>query len=64
MVEGGSDPGMGPVQSVGVLTVGGVTASAGDKGWALPGEGGVPGPHCDRSASILCTCGVPSHLVG
>ena len=29
--EGEDDPGMGPVQSVGVLIVGGVTASASDE---------------------------------
>ena len=46
---------MDPVQSVEVLTAGGVMQV---------GEGGVPGPHYDRSASILHTCGVLSCLVG
>ena len=55
---------MDPVQSVEVLTAGGVTVSASNEGRALPGEGGVPGPHYDRSASISHTCGVLSCLVG
>ena len=58
------DDGVGPVQSDGVVTVGGVVASANGEGWALPGEGGVLGPCLDKLASILHTCGVPSHLVG
>ena len=52
-------------------TVGGVASAIGDdwslpdgEGRALPGEGGVPGPCLDRLASILCTRGVVSHLVG
>ena len=32
MVEGEDDPGTGPIQSVGVLTIGEVTASAGGEG--------------------------------
>ena len=58
--EGGAEP----VQSDGVLTAGRVVASAKGEGWALPGEGGVPGPCLDKSASISCTHGVLSHLVG
>ena len=34
------------------------------EGWALPGEGGVPGPCLDRSVSMSRTCGVFSCLVG
>ena len=34
------------------------------EGWSLLGEGGVPGPRLIRSASMSCTCGVVSHLVG
>ena len=52
--------------------MGGMVASAvGDswslpdgEGWVLSGEGGVPGPCLDRSASMSCTCGVVSCLVG
>ena len=34
------------------------------EGWALSGEGGVPGPCLDRPVSMLHTCGVVSRLVG
>ena len=60
--DGEEDP--RPVQSVGVLTTGGVVSSAEGEGWVLLGEGGVPSPCIHRSASIPCTCGVLSHLTG
>ena len=63
IVEDGED-GVGLVQSDGVVAAGGVVASANGEGWALPGEGGVPSPCLDKLASILCTCGVLSCLVG
>ena len=59
--DGEDDP--GPVQSVRVLTVGGVVASTDCGVGMLLGEGGVLGLcHC-RSASIPCTHGVLSHLI-
>ena len=42
----------------------GRVASANGDGWALPGEGGVPGPCLNRSASMSCVQGVHSCLVG
>ena len=64
MVEEESDLETGPVQSEGVLTFSVVDAFSNSEGGTLLGEGGVPGPHSVRLASISCTHGVPSRLVG
>ena len=61
--EDGED-GAGPVQSDGVVTTGRVIASADGEDGALLGEGGVPIPCLNRSASMLHPHGVLSCLVG
>ena len=48
----------------GALAVGDSWSLPDGEGWALLGEGGVPGPCLDRSASMSCTRGVFSRLVG
>lgn len=64
MVGCGEGSRIGPVQSVGVLTVDAVAASSDTGLEVLPGEGGILEPSHVRSASMSHTLGVPSLLIG